>query len=290
MCRSIASVVPSQRSFPQASVHRSSAASRIPGGHVDSVGHVPDRHFALRPVREERLEQAPAHLPVQAADAVHRAAAVDGQIGHVEGLRIVARIRSAQRQQVGNRYAELLIRVAAEVLLDESGRETVKSGCHRRVRREQVPRSSDGQCHFERLPGFVHKAASAFQNGKRRMPFVEVTDFRLEAECPEKSPTADPEEQFLLEAQFRPAAVQLARDPAIRRDIGRVVAVQQVKLHPADLDLPGAQPDRVTGQGDLQPQATRRSTRATGVIGSCPGSLYGYNASWAPSLSMIWRK
>ena len=38
------------------------------------------------------------------------------------------------------------------------------------------------------------------------------------------------------------------------REVGRIVAVQQVQLHPADLGLPDAQPDRVAGQGDLEPQ------------------------------------
>src|ERR1017187_5652941 len=33
-----------------------------------------------------------------------------------------------------------------------------------------------------------------------------------------------------------------------------VIAVQQVQLHATDLNLPGAQPDRVTRQGDFQPQ------------------------------------
>src|ERR1039458_8530319 len=38
------------------------------------------------------------------------------------------------------------------------------------------------------------------------------------------------------------------------REVRRVIAVQQVKLHLAHLDLPRAQPDRVSGQRDLQPQ------------------------------------
>src|ERR1035441_8674163 len=56
------------------------------------------------------------------------------------------------------------------------------------------------------------------------------------------------------------------------RKVSRVIAVQQVKLHPADLDLPRAQPDRVTRQGDLQSQplavrlAQRRDRQLSGIV------------------------
>ena len=79
------------------------------------------------------------------------------------------------------------------------------------------------------------------------MPFVQVTDFRLDAERSEQPPSANPEKQFLLETQLRPAAIQLAGNPSMNGEVRRVVAVQKEKLYSADLDLPGAQPDRVTG-------------------------------------------
>ena len=77
------------------------------------------------------------------------------------------------------------------------------------------------------------------------MPFIQVTDFRLNTEGREQSPSADPEQQFLFEAQLRPAAIQLAGNASMRGEVRRVIAVQQIQLHSADLDLPGAQPDRV---------------------------------------------
>ena len=110
---------------------------------------------------------------------------------------------------------------------------------------EEVPRSSDGQRDFEGLRGLLHETAGAFQHGKGRMPFIQMTDFRLNAKRAKQSPSADPEQQFLLEAQLRPAAIQLAGNPSMSGEVRRVIAVQQVKLRSADLDLPGAQPDRV---------------------------------------------
>src|ERR1039458_5470606 len=44
---------------------KSVGGSRVPGGHVDSVGDVSDRDFILRPTRKQWQKEAPAHLPVQ---------------------------------------------------------------------------------------------------------------------------------------------------------------------------------------------------------------------------------
>ena len=142
--------------------------------------------------------------------------------------------------------AKLFLGVPTEVLLDESRSEAVKACSHRRVGGEKVARSRDGQRDFEGLCGLLHETPGAFQHGKSRMPFIQVTDFRLDAQRTKQSPSADPEKQFLLEAQLRPAAIQFAGNPSMSGKVRRVIAVQQVKLHSADLDLPGAQPDRVT--------------------------------------------
>jgi hypothetical protein len=39
-----------------------------------------------------------------------------------------------------------------------------------------------GQRDFEGLPGLFHETAGALQHGEGRMPFIQVTDFRLDAE------------------------------------------------------------------------------------------------------------
>ena len=177
------------------------------------------------------------------------------------------------------RNAELLFGVTTEVLLDEGRSKTVKAGGHRRVGGEEIARSRDRQRDFEGLPGLLHEVAGAFQDGERRVPFIQVTDLRLDPERAEQPPSADPEEQFLLEAQLRPAAIELAGNPAMSGKVRRVIAVQQVKLHPADLDLPGAQPDRVSGQRDLQPQplpvrlAQRRDRQLSGIVIRVEGLL-----------------
>src|SRR5271157_2379835 len=150
------------------------------------------------------------------------------------------------------RNAQILFRIPPKVSLDEGRIETVKAGGHGRVGGEEITRAGNRQGHFERLPGLLHEVAGAFQDGERRVPFIQVADLRLDAERAEQPPSADPEEQFLLEAQIRPAPIKLAGNPPLNREVRRIIAVQQVKLYPTDLDLPGAKPDRVIRQPKFQ--------------------------------------
>ena len=175
---------------------------------------------------------------MQVADAIHRSAATDGQIGHIKSLRRIVCVLAAQGQQVVDGNAKLFLCVPPQVLLDESRSEAVKAGGHRRVGREKIPRSRDGQSNFKGLSGLLHETAGAFQHGKGRVPFIQMTDFRLDAQRNKQSPAADPEQQLLLQSQLRTTAVQLARNPTMRGEVCGVVAVQQVQLDSADLNLP----------------------------------------------------
>ena len=148
-----------------------------------------------------------------------------------------------------------LLGISAEVLLDEGRSETVKAGGHRRVGGEEIAGSGRGQCHFEGLPCLFHETPGALQHGERRVPFIQVTDLRLEPERAEQPPSADPEQHFLLEAQFRPAPIELAGNPPMSREVRRVIAVQQVKLHPANL-RPARRAARPSIQATRSPTAT----------------------------------
>ena len=94
------SVVPSQRSFPQASVQRSSAAAESQLGIWTPLVTCPTGTSSCRPARKERLKEMPAHLPMQAAHAIDRSAPADRQVGHVESFGGVVRVLPAQGQQI----------------------------------------------------------------------------------------------------------------------------------------------------------------------------------------------
>ena len=72
---------------------------------------------------------------------------------------------------------------------------------------KRLPARGDRQRDLESPSGFLHEASGTLQYRERRVTFVQMADFRLDAERREQSPSADPEQHFLLEAQLRPAAV-----------------------------------------------------------------------------------
>ena len=119
---------------------------------------------------------------------------------------------------------------------------------------KRLPGARCSQCHFEGLARLFHEVAGAFENRECRMSFIQVTDFRLDPKRAKQAPSADSEQHFLLEAQFRAATIELARDTPMRGKIRRIITVQEVKLHSANLNLPGAQPNRISRQRDFQPQ------------------------------------
>ena len=98
---------------------------------------------------------------------------------------------------------------------------------------------------IEGLPRRLHEAAGPLQYGERRVAFIQMADLRCDAERGEQSPAADAEHQLLQNAQIGSPAIKLAGDTAKGWVVGGVVAVEQVKLRPADLDLPGAQLDQI---------------------------------------------
>ena len=174
---------------------------------MDAVGHVPDGYFFHRPALVHRLKQVTAYVAMQGTYTIHRPAPAYRQIGHVERFQRIVRMPAAQGQQIAGLNAQFLLGIRAKVLRNERRVKTVKTGHHRRVRREKVPGSGDGQCVLEGQPGFLHAAPRALQNHEGRMPLIQVTDLRLEAKRLEHPPATDPEQYFLLETQLGPAAI-----------------------------------------------------------------------------------
>ena len=153
--------------------------------------------------------------------------------------------------------AELPLGIPAEVLVDEGRRKTIEAGGHRRVSREEIPRSSDGQSGFEGLPGLPHETAGALQDGEGRVPFIQMTDFRLNAERVQQAPSADPEQQLLREAQLRTAAIELAGDRSMSRIVRGVIAVEQVERRSPDA-RPATRAATPSNQARRSPGATIR--------------------------------
>ena len=236
---------------------------------MHAVGDVRHRYLDLGPPGEERLEEAAAHGTVQAADAVDRRAAANGEVRHVERLVRVVRTLPSEREEPAGLDAQPLLGVLSQVPLDERRREAIEAGRHRGVGGEEGAGPRDRQGHVEGLAALFHEGPGPLQDRERRMPLVEMTDLGLEPEGTQKPPPADPQQEFLAQAQLGAAPVQLAGDAADGRWIGRVVTVQQVEHDPPDLNLPGPEPDRIPRQLDREPEpfAARTPDRGDRELG-----------------------
>jgi hypothetical protein len=114
---------------------------------------------------------------------------------------------ATQGEQIVKFNAESLLAITPEVLFNQRGSKAVKARGHCRVGGKQIPHPCCRQCNFEGLPSLLHEIAGTFKDGKRRMPFIEVTNVWMNSECSEKPPPSDSQHQFLFEAQFRASAI-----------------------------------------------------------------------------------
>ena len=100
---------PSQRSLPQASVHRPIGPRRIPRRHVHGVGHVRHRHLVPRASAGRAGAKMPRlTAPCSSLTPLMRAAGARREISHVERLVASSRIAPAQSQQLLRRDADVL--------------------------------------------------------------------------------------------------------------------------------------------------------------------------------------
>ena len=138
------------------------------------------------------------------------------------------------------------LREGSEVQPNQAGVEAVEARRHRRMGREQVSRAGRGERHVEWLTMVLHEPTGALEDGQCRVPLIEMAHLGIETECTQQPPPADAEQDFLLQAQLRATAVQLAGYPAYRRWIGWVVTVKEIEGGTPDTRLPGARPEPIS--------------------------------------------
>src|ERR1035438_3971319 len=96
-------------------------------------------------MRKEWLEYLPAHFSVQFAHAVHTAAAPESEIGHIEGLSIVAWVLPADLQQIVKRNAKFILCIVVKILPDELRVKAIESSSDRSVCRKDISSPRNGQ-------------------------------------------------------------------------------------------------------------------------------------------------
>ena len=117
------------------------------------------------------------------------------------------------------------------------GRVGVVSGGHRRVGGEDRARA----CALERLlrrAAVGHVLGRQLDRRQRRVPLVEMQRAGLDVHGAQGSHAAHAEHDVLREPRLRVADVQAVADPARLGVVVRVVGVEQVERHAADVDPP----------------------------------------------------
>ena len=105
MSRSIVSIVPSQRSFPQDSIQSASAASESQLGMWTPLVTCPTGTSSSGQCGKSGAKMCRLTHSVQAADAVDRPAAANRQVGHVERLGRIVRVLAAQAPADRGRFS-----------------------------------------------------------------------------------------------------------------------------------------------------------------------------------------
>jgi len=137
----------------------------------------------------------------------------------------------------------------------------VEPGSHRRMRGENVARPGGPQ-RFPKIEFGLHcQMARALNDRKRCVALIDMTNFDFGMEGLYHAPSADAEHDLLHQTDLGPASIEFCGYAAIRRTVERIVAVQQVELHPADRGLPDAELHDTTGQfePDAQPATFREN-------------------------------
>ena len=153
-----------------------------PRRQVHAVGHVADRHVVDGAIGPQRGPHLAGDLAVAAADAVARAARVQGELRHAERLALVLGARAAEAQDRVEVDADL-VGERAQRLAHELGLVGVVAGRHRRVRGEDRARAGRGQRVVER-GARGQLGARQLQRGEGGVALVEVHDGRVDPHAP----------------------------------------------------------------------------------------------------------
>ena len=197
---------------------------------MNAVGYGPNWDFLPWPAGEQGLENLSAHFPMELADAIDLPAAADREISHVEGFRIVFRILPSRGEQVIHRDCKLIHCIMSQVGANEPGIESVEAGTDGGVRCEYIPGSRDIHGKIEGLLVIFHIGPSAFKHRECCVTLVQVTDLRREAQSSQQTPSANAEDDLLLQTHLGVSTIKLTGDSAVCRGVGKVVGVEKIQL------------------------------------------------------------
>ena len=227
-----------------------------PGGGVHSIGDRLDLDAG---------EHAARHFPVTSSDAVHVAAVVQREIGHVD---LLTRMESVQ----------VLEEVGRQDLPHEILGESIVARGHRGMGGEDAVVLDPGDVLDRRLfaPGATRNLAHELEGEKRRMPLVHVVGLdAFVAQRPEHTEPTDAEDDLLTEAVALVATVEQVRQAPLLLAVLRQVGVEEMHGNDRpqdalDLRAPGSQHDELAPELHLDP---RLHLPQVGLDAPCVGLL-----------------
>jgi hypothetical protein len=125
-------------------------------------------------------------------------------------------------------HAQLAARVIAQAAFDQCGRKAIEASRHRGVSGEKIAGAGGGKGGFEILAAGLHEAARAFQHGEYGVAFIKMADVGGNPQRFQHLPAADAKGEFLHQPHIRAATVKFGGNAPIKREIGSVVAVEQI--------------------------------------------------------------
>src|SRR5437867_4290344 len=113
------------------------------------------------------------------------------------------------------------------------------TGSHRRVGREYATLADARRCFGKIDFVSLDSLPSKFQRQESGVAFIEMKDRRLNLQVVQQADTPNSERHFLYQTRFPIAAVKMTSNQAIDLFILADIRVEQIKLNPADVCLPG---------------------------------------------------
>jgi hypothetical protein len=95
----------------------------------------------------------------------------------------------------------------AQIRANEPGIESVEAGTHGGMRGEYIPGSRDIHGKIEWLLVILHVGPGSFKHGECCVTFVQVTDLRRETQSSQQTPSANAEDDLLLQAHLCVATI-----------------------------------------------------------------------------------
>ena len=214
---------------------------------MHAIGNITDGIFPVGYIRPDIVLHLRGYRPVDTTDPVMKARATQGQGRLIEGTVIT---RCGAQLQERLHIDTQVLDIVEEVTGNQFMVEDVVSRGDRCVRGKDRTTRDHLQCccKFKPLQGAL---ATAFQDLKGRVTFIDMPDGGFDPQCSQCTHTTDTEHNFLLDAGALVTTVELVGNNAVVFLVPVQITVQQVQGNVPGLGTPNMQVNLAARKIDL---------------------------------------